>query len=71
MLTLRKIATVWTVAAAMLIGSTAPATTQTTGGEEECDYELVIDHWFMSGTMPVFFWHVEVTCVTVLDDVPQ
>ena len=49
-------------------GSAVPAATQVSGGEQECDYNFVIDDWFFSGTIPIFFWHVEVTCVTVIDE---
>lgn len=56
------------LAATLMAGGTRPAAAQVVGGDEECSYELVIDGFLVSGTTIIPRWHVEVTCVRVLDD---
>ena len=66
-----KLATAGILAVTLLTGSAAPAAAQVQapGGDEECDYTLVIDSWIWTGSMPIpAVWHVEVTCVRIIDD---
>ena len=70
MTSLTKFATAGILAVTMLTGSAAPAAAQLAppGGEEECDYTLVIDSWIWTGSFPFpAIWHIEVTCVRIID----
>jgi len=69
MKTFKKSLTAAVLAVTVMTGSAAPAAGQTIGGEEECSWELVIDGITSAGTIIIPIWHLERTCVKILDDV--
>jgi hypothetical protein len=65
---LKKLITTAVLAVTMITGASQPAFSQVKGGEEECDYTFVLDDlWFVGGEI-IPIWHLEVNCVTVLDN---